>query len=145
LRTGPRLCEFYHYICPTTEEKARKNLSQGRDILYNTETKFLGIYVSENMKWNNHIKYLSSKLNMSYYMISSLKNVTSPYFLRTMYFACFYVHLRYGLTLWGGDPKSVRISWLQKKVLRIISKAGWHASGRNLFKDLNILPLPFCI
>ena len=27
---------------------------EGRDIPYNTETKFLGIYVNENMKWNNH-------------------------------------------------------------------------------------------
>ena len=51
---------------------------EGRDIPYNTETKFFGIYINENMKWNNHIKYLSSKLNTSYYMISSLKNVMSP-------------------------------------------------------------------
>jgi len=84
-------------------------ISEGRDIPYNTETKFLGIYVNENMKWNNHIKYLSSKLNTSYYMISSLKKVISPYILRTMYFACFHFHLRYDLTLWGGDPESIRI------------------------------------
>ena len=81
----------------------------GRDIPYNTETKFLGIHINENMKWNNHIKHLSSKLNTSYYMISSLKNVTSPRVLRKKYFACFHAHLRYGLTLWGGDPESKRI------------------------------------
>jgi hypothetical protein len=80
-----------------------------RDIPYSTETKFLGIYINENLKWNNHIKYLSSKLNTTYYMISCLKNVMSPYVLRTMYFACFHVHMRYGLTLWGGDPESIRI------------------------------------
>ena len=96
------------------------------------------------MKWNNHIKHLNSKLNTSYYMISSLKHVTSPYVLRTMYFACFHVHLRYGLTLWGGDPESIRIFRLQKKVLRIIGGMGRRASCRNLFKNLNILPLP-CI
>jgi len=61
------------------------------------------------MKWNNHIKHLSSKLNTSYYTISSLKNVMSPYVLRTMYFACFHVYLRHGLTLCGGDPESIRI------------------------------------
>jgi hypothetical protein len=82
---------------------------EGRDITYNTETKFLGIHINENMKWNNHIKYVSSKLNTSYYMVSSLKNVMSPYVLRTMYFACFHVHLRYGLTLWCGDPVSIKI------------------------------------
>jgi len=93
------------------------------------------------MKWNNHIKFLSSKLNKTYYMISSLKNLMSPYVLRTMYFACFHVHLRYGLTLWHGDPESIRILRLRKKVLRIICKAGRHISCRNIFKDLNILPL----
>jgi hypothetical protein len=54
----------------------------------------LGIYINENMKWNNHIKYLSSKLNTHYCIINSLKSVTSSYVLRTMYFAYFHVHLR---------------------------------------------------
>ena len=31
----------------------------GRYIPYNTETKFLGLYINENVKWNNHIKHLS--------------------------------------------------------------------------------------
>jgi hypothetical protein len=115
---------------------------EGRDIPYNTETTFLGIYINENMKWNNHIKYLSSKLNTSYCMIRSLKNVMSLYVLRTMYFAYFHVHLRYDLTLWGGDPESMRIFQLQKKVLRTIGETGRHVSCRSLFKDLNILPLP---
>ena len=96
----------------------------GRDIPYNTETTFLGIYINENMKWNKHIKHLSSKLNTSYYMISSLKNVTSLRVLKTIYFACFHAHLRYGLTLWGVDPESKRIFQLQKKILRIIGGTG---------------------
>jgi hypothetical protein len=68
--------------------------------------------------------------------------VMSPYDLRTMYFACFHVHLRYSVTLWGDDPESIGIFQLWKKVIRIIGKAGQHASCRNLFKELNILPLP---
>jgi hypothetical protein len=55
----------------------------------------------------------------------------------------FHAHLRYGLTLWGGDPESIRIFRLQKKVLRIIGGTGRHASCMNLFKNLNILPLPY--
>ena len=30
MRAVPRLCEFYPGICLTTEEKARKNLTQGK-------------------------------------------------------------------------------------------------------------------
>jgi hypothetical protein len=34
-------------------------IPEGRDIPYTTVTKFQGIHVNENMKWNNHIRYLS--------------------------------------------------------------------------------------
>jgi hypothetical protein len=61
----------------------------GRDVPFNIETKFLHIYIKENIKWNSHIKYFGSKLSTCYYMTNSSKNVTSPYILRTMYFARF--------------------------------------------------------
>jgi hypothetical protein len=102
-----------------------------------------GCYINENMKWNNCIKYLSSKLNTSSYMINFLKNIMSPHVLRTKYFTSFHVHLRYGLTLWSGDLERIKIFWLQKKVIRIIGKVDRHVSCRNLFKHLNILPLPY--
>jgi hypothetical protein len=98
--------------------------------------------MNENMKWNSHIKYLSSKPSISYYMINSLRGITSQYILRNMYFAQSHVHLKYGLTLWGNDPESKRIFKLQKKIITIISNVGRNASCRNLFRDLNILPLP---
>jgi hypothetical protein len=69
-------------------------LFEDRGIPYNTDTKFLGINISGNVKWINHIRYLRSKLNTSLYMISSLKHVTSTRVLKTMYFACFHIHLR---------------------------------------------------
>jgi hypothetical protein len=77
---------------------------EGKDIPDNTDTKFLGVYVSGNVKWINHIRHLSSKLNTSLYIISSLRNVTIVHVLRNMYLACFHVHLRYGVILLGGDP-----------------------------------------
>ena len=115
---------------------------EGRDVPYNTDTKFLGVFINENLKWTKHTRYLSSKLNTSLYMISSLQNITNMHVLRTMYFACFHTHLRYGVTLWGGDPEGLRIFHLQKKGVRIISNVSRNTSCRKLFKDLKILPLP---
>jgi hypothetical protein len=34
VQTAARLCEFYPGICLTTEEKARKNISQGKENLF---------------------------------------------------------------------------------------------------------------
>jgi hypothetical protein len=89
------------------------------NVPHNIETEFLGICINENMKWSSHIKYLSSKLSTSH-MINSLKNVMSSYISRSMYFVCCHVHLRYGLTLWGGDPESIMTFRIQKKGIRII-------------------------
>ena len=51
-------------------------------------------------------------------------------------------HLKYGITLWGGDPQSEKIFRLQKKVIRIMCKADQLTSCRHLFKGLGILTLP---
>jgi exonuclease III len=115
---------------------------KGVEVPYTTDTKFLGVFINENMKWTKHIRHLSSKLNTSIYMIRSLKDITNTHTLRSMYFACFHTHLRYGVTLWGGDPECVKIFRLQKKAIRVISKVSRSTSCRNLFKDLRILPLP---
>jgi hypothetical protein len=117
-------------------------ICEGRDIQCKMETKFSGIYINQNMKWNSHIKYLSSKLNTSYYMINSVNCITNPHILRSMYLTYCHAHLRYALTLCGGDHESKRICKLQIKVIRIISSADQNVSCRNLFRDLNILPVP---
>jgi hypothetical protein len=53
----PRLCEFYPGICLTTEEKARKNLSQGKENLSQV-TKNLSQY-SIHITKNTHTHYKS--------------------------------------------------------------------------------------
>ena len=114
----------------------------GRILPVSAVTKFLGIYISENLKWNYHIDSLKSKLNTGYYLISQLQKITNPHVVRTMYYACFHSHLKYGITLWGRDSKSRKIFLIQKKVIRIMCKVDQHTSCRNLFRTLGILPLP---
>jgi hypothetical protein len=79
------------------------------DIKYKNETKFLGLYLTEDVKWDVHIKHVCSILkNKNYYAIQSLKTVTSINTLRSIYFANFHSHLRYGILFWGGDPQSAK-------------------------------------
>jgi hypothetical protein len=82
------------------------------------------------------------KILKNFYIISALRNSVNNCALRTMYFACFHSHLRYGVTLWGGDPEALRLFRLQKKVVRVICNVIRSTSCRELFKGLKILPLP---
>jgi len=42
------------------------------DIKYKNETKFLGLYLTEDVKWDEHIKHVCNK---NYYVIHSLKKL----------------------------------------------------------------------
>jgi hypothetical protein len=85
---------------------------------------------------------VSDILNKSYCVIQLLKTVTSISILRSVYFANFHSHLRYGILFWGGDPQSIKIFKLQNKVLRLICNVKRKTSCWELFRTLNILPVP---
>jgi hypothetical protein len=112
------------------------------DIKYKNETKFLGLYLTEDVKWEVHIKHVCNMLNKNYYVLQSLKSVTSPDILRSIYFANFHSHLRYGILFWGSDPKCKEVFAIQKKVVRLLYSVNRRSSCRELFKSLNILPVP---
>jgi hypothetical protein len=109
--------------------------------LYKSELKFLGIHITENPKWNVHVKQLCPKLSKVCYVIKSLKEVMSPYTIRRTYsyYAHFHAFLRYVIIFWGGDNDSKNIFKLQRRVIRIISGVSKHTSCRQIFKDYNIL------
>ena len=69
------------------------------EIAFKPKVRFLGIYITENLKWNVHVLSLCSSLSKVPYIIKSVKAVLSPYMLRSFYFACFQSHLRYGRIL----------------------------------------------
>jgi hypothetical protein len=117
-----------------------KIVFQDMDIKYKNNTKSLGLYLTEDVKWDVHLKHVSDILNKSYYVIQSLKTVTST--LRSIYFANFHSHLRYCILFWGGDPQSIKIFKLQKKVVRLICNVKRKTSCRELFRTLNILSVP---
>ena len=81
-------------------------------------------------------------MNKSYYVIQSLKTVTSISILRSVYFANFHSHLRYGILFWGGDSQSTKVFKLQKKVVRVICNVKRKTSCTELFRTLSILPVP---
>jgi hypothetical protein len=56
---------------------------------YTAETEFLGIHITETLKWNSHIQSLASKLSKVSCMIKSLKEFLSPNMIQNIYFTNF--------------------------------------------------------
>jgi len=69
------------------------------EIAFKPKVMFLGIYITENLKWNVHVLSLCSSLSKVPYIIKSVKAVLSPYMLRSFCFAYFQSQFRYGRIL----------------------------------------------
>jgi hypothetical protein len=72
VRAVPRICELYHGICLTTEEKVRNNLSQGKKNLSQVKKKPQSEYSVHITKTLTHYKTL---INMHVLRIDSLEEI----------------------------------------------------------------------
>jgi hypothetical protein len=70
--------------------------------------------------------------------IKSLSSQDTP---RTIY--CAYIHsiLSCGIILGGNSSYSYKVFILQKKIISVVTNTRTRDSGRELFKDMKILPL----
>jgi hypothetical protein len=70
-------------------------------VAYTSETNFLGIRITDTLKWYSHIQLLANKLSKVAFVIKSLKESLSPYLIQNIYFAKFHSLLQFGLLCWG--------------------------------------------
>ena len=108
-----------------------------------TSFKFVGHYIDEKLKWDNHIKYVRGKLSRCNYVIARAKNILPQNIRTTLYHSLFRPHLEYGIVNWGGAlPSKLKCLFnLQKKCIRNVSGRGVRDHTDPLFLRLKILKL----
>ena len=83
---------------------------------------FLGIVINEFLTWNDHITYISQKINPVVGLINRLKHQLPTVILKMIYNSLILSRLHYGNILWGNNPGS--LIRLNKRALRAIVNAG---------------------
>ena len=133
---------FLQFLTKKNKELKIHITASNSIITHINSTKFLGLILDSTLSWNDQIIALTSKLNKACYAIRAVKSCMSPDVLRTIYFS--YVHSvnSYGIIFWGNSCFSTNIFKIQKRIIRIITNTGRRDSCRQLFKQLQILPLP---
>ena len=108
-----------------------------------TQTIFLGVTINENLKWTFHINNVCNRVAMSIGVIKRLSNVFSGKILLMLYNALILPIISYANIVWGfGQSYAIKnIHILQKRVIRIISNAGFREHTPPLFKLLDIMPI----
>lgn len=110
-----------------------------KNVNLTTCTRFLGIIIDESLTWTSHVNELAKKLNSITYAMRVLSKYIDTGVMKTVYYANFYSHIRFGILNWGRSTEVNRIFVIQKRVVRIMFNLKWNASCRGVFKANNLL------
>ena len=77
-------------------------------------TKFLGVWIDNNLKWHSHLSKLHLKLNQGTGMIRKAKNFLDTRCLKILYYAQFFSHICYCISIWGNMLTEGQLNKLQR-------------------------------
>ena len=105
------------------------------------KTKFLGVYIDENLSWNAHINYISGKVSRGIGVLKKAKRYLNSTTLHLLYYTFIYPYLGYCNIIWGNTYTTYlsKLQVLQKKIVRLIANLSYRAHTSDSFKKLRIL------
>jgi hypothetical protein len=92
----------------------------GLQTYISTETKFLGLFMKNNISWKTHIECIKSKLSSAWNSMQSVKPHVSINTLKMNYYSYCYSVMTYGPLFWGHSSDTIKIFRLQKKIIGIM-------------------------
>ena len=106
-------------------------------------TKFLGMYIDQDLSWKHHVNYLCKLISRNVGVINKLKHFFPEEILVTLYNTLILPYINYGILAWGnsGIVQINRLLILQKKAFRIINQTDYLAHCDPLFYKHNSLKI----
>lgn len=127
----------------------REYLNITTDIQFNNvqiedinSTKFLGIHIDRNLKWQSHTEVVCKRICTYSYVLFRLSKILDRGSVLVAYHGCVASILRYGLIFWGATTESERVFIAQKRCVRAVCGLQRMDSCRPYFKELKLLTLP---
>ena len=122
------------------KDKNKTTLSvNGINVPHVAETKFLGVWIDDNLSWQSHIAWLEGKLKSNLSLLRRSKNLLSVDTKKLIYYAHIFSHLTYCILLWGSNLPNASLNRLQKIQDRCINEIKKGPNVSKIYKDLGIL------
>lgn len=102
-------------------------------------SKILGLMLDDELKFNNHVDNLLSKLSSATFALRSLRYSVSMAVLIMAYRAFFESLLRYCIQFYGASTRLPDVLLVQKRAIRVMFRLSHHESCRNYFRDNKLL------
>ena len=128
LHINVKKSNFIHFTSPkskTEQIRSNKILFGNTPLSRVFETKFLGVYIDENLNWNSQIKYVSKKVSAATGSLWQMGHVITPSLRKSVFNALVNSHLSYAIEIWGCAANEYKLKPLfviQKRCLRNLFK-----------------------
>jgi len=118
-----------------------KLIIDGKVIHRVSSTKYLGLFLDENLSWTSHIDYVAKKLVKLKGALHYISDFIDKEYLRQIYFAYVFPHIKYGIELYGTCSAKLmkRIQTEQNKILKILYKKDFRYNTNKLHGELSLL------
>ena len=106
------------------------------------DVKFLGVILSNDLKWNKHVDFVVNKITKTIGIISKVRHFLPISTTRTLYLTLVEPYINYCNLVWALPHPTVsldKIYKIQKRYCRIINFAHYRAHSEPLFQNLSIL------
>ena len=106
-------------------------------------TKFLGVYLDDKLKWTKHIAHIKNKISKNIAILNKVRDCIQEKALITLYRTLIEPYLNYCCESWGltSTTSITPIVTLQKKAVRIIAQESYLATTNPLFAKYKILKI----
>ena len=106
-------------------------------------TKFLGVYLDEQLNFSCHTNHIAKKISMTLGVLNKTREIFPSNIRLMLYNSLILPYINYGITSWYGCPAYNRnkIAILQRKAIRLIRDLGPRANTEHHFSALQTLPI----
>ena len=119
-------------------------INLGNNFIRQTDhTKFLGLYIDQNLNFKHHTNHIASKIARSIGILYRLSSYLPTNVLISLYNSLILPYLTYSIESWFSAPNYLtkQIETLQKKSIRTIFRLPYNDHTHEHFKNNNILKL----
>ena len=97
--------------------------------------KFVGVIISEDLKWKEHTNVVSNKVSKSIGVLNKIRYVQPVSVLSTLYCILILPYYQYCNIVWASDyPTNLhKLYMLQKRAIRITTQVKWRDHTSILF------------
>ena len=140
--------EYVFFGGPKYREMAQVSLEIGGETIRRVEgSRFLGVWIDQELRWTNHINNVTTKISQLLGVIGRVSSVLGGNTLRTLYNGLVLPHLQYCLIVWGdfagGRNKTLadKLLKLQKRFVGMIAETKGRYHSDPLFARFGILKM----